>query len=890
VGLPTGRVTFVFTDIEGSTKLLRHLGDEAYRPVLERHRELIRQAATEHDGTLVNMQGDACFLAFSSTDAAAAACAQAQRLLAAEAWPPSTPVRVRMGVHSGLANPRADDYVALAVHQATRVMSAGHGGQVLLSEHAVEELSGDGALTVVPVGRYTLRDFDEPVRLHQLAGPGLAEDFPAVRALPSEGHNLVLPRTPLVGRATELSEVASTVQPGRIVTLVGPGGVGKTRLALELGVRIAPAWADGVWFTDLGPVDDPSRLPATIAVALGMRAESSGDRADDVLAHVRSRNVLVLLDNCEHLVEACAAFAERLLASGPGVGVLATSREPLHVRGETVTRVQPLALPPSDPTSVEEACSWPSVQLFVDRAAAARPGFRLDDSSEHVVVEICRHLDGLPLALEVAASRVNVMTPAAILDGLSDQLRLLRSRDRSLPPRQRTMEALLDWSDHLLEVRERTAWRRLAIFGGSFSIDTATVAVAGEDVEPDDVAELVWSLVDRSLVVVDLTANDTRYRLLETVRAHARRQLVSNDEEEPVARRLAEWYIDRLGPHQPGAVAWIGELGTELDNVRALIPVLQTGRPALAQVLAVTVARYHDSVGTYRDGVDEVSRYATDLDAPTPERVGLLGALADLQLRTGDTGAELVDQAEALVAAVGPPPWDDVAVLRSRGEIAVRTGDLAAAIQVARQGLALGPSQLGRARLLNLLGIASALAGDLDTAATAFQDELEAYQENAADGLVASTLNNLAEVSMRRGDMRGAAENQRDCLALALQLGQPALVAYSLITAARIAAGRDLEAAVRLETAAEHLLQQGGLHLYDEDRRLCEELLAAGREQLGPTRFAAALADGRALDIPAAAHAADAVLASASTWAEAPAHTPGGQRGADSERRRRFFL
>lgn len=847
--LPAGIVTFAFTDIEGSTRLLRRLGEQ-YPAALERHRTILREAWQAHDGFEVATAGDSFFVAFSDARDAAAACAQAQRAIGNEAWPAGAEVKVRMGVHTGLASPRGRDYVALAVHQAARVMAAAHGGQVLLSAETVQRL-GDLAADVEPVGRFRVRDFDDDVQLFRMCGPGLCANAPP-RALPAEGHNLVKPPTSFVGRDDALAGVIDHVAPGRVVTLTGPGGTGKTRLAIEVGLQIAPRWPDGVWLVDLAPYQDGAHVVTAIAAAVG--APRSGDDAwADVIGHLRSRKAVVLLDSCEHLVTACAEAVQRILQASPGCAVLATSRGSLGAPGELVRRVEPLA--------------GAAEQLLIDRARLVRPELVVDERNLAIIEEICRQLDGLPLALELAAARFAVLSPAEVLDGLRDRFRLLRSRGADVPERQRTLTAMLEWSDRLLRDDERTCLRRLALFPGGFTTAAAAAAVADGAIDEVDVDELVWSLVDKSLVVADLRANGTRYRLLESVRAYALEHLVAAGDRDAVAARLARWYLDRIGPRHRHAPGWSSETGVELDNLRTLIPIVSTAEPARSQELAFTIGRHLDAVHAYRDGIDELRGYVTTLTTASPARVSMMTTLADLELRIGDVDAaeRTIEAAEAVAASSGAlPEWDDVAILRTRGEIASRRGDHSAAIESARLALASALSPRGRARMWSQLGIASLAVGDVETAWQAFGEERNAYIAIGDEIYRSSAEGNLAEVALRRGDIAGAAEHQRACLELSLELGAPTMAAFSLIVAARIAAhDRAWPTAVSLHAAAESVLQRTGFVLYEDDRRISDEMLDEARRTLGGHQYDAASAAGSGLDLPAAAAIAGSVLADA---------------------------
>ncbi len=859
--LPRGVVTFVFSDIEGSTALLRRLGPD-YAQVLERSTELLSSVWRAHGGHVLIGAGDSTFAAFHSAAAALLACVDGQRRLAGESWPEHGRPHVRMGAHCGLAVPRGGDYVALAVHQAVRVMNAGHGDQVLVSEQCAREAGEVDGVQLVPLGRFRVRDFDGPTALFRVVAAGLRREFPSIRAVPAEGHNLVRPPTPFVGRERELAGVVSAAAPGRVLTLLGPGGVGKTRLAVEAGIVAAPGWDDGVWFVDLAPLPDVALVGPAVAAAVGAPGANGSDRWSDALQHLADQRALLVLDNCEHLIAALAPLAAELLSRCPGVCVVATSRERLRVVGEIVLPVDPLALPPADATA-SDAVELAAVAMFVDRARAVRPDFRVSEDNVAAVTGICRRLDGLPLALELAASHLSLLSPHRLLDGLDDRFALLRSRERDRPDRQRTMDAAVDWSVRLLSSGERAALRRLAVFAKDFSLEGATPALAdGPDVADENVPELVWRLCERSLVAVDLTGNDSRYRLLETVRSYALRLLHEHGEAVTTAQRIAEWWVHRLGPWQPMDRLLAGEISDELENLRGLVPLLAEVHPELAQQIACTIGRFYYTVQTPRHAIAELSGYARSLTPSTRTRVSQLSTLAHLHVRNGDLGAAravVAEAAEVQRTCGGPPAWDDVAVERVQGEVALRADDVVAAREVAMATLARPLTPRGQARMLNLLGLASYFAGDEAAAADAFGRELAVARELDDDHLAAIAEGNLAEHALRHGDFAAAARHQRACLELGLALGSPVQIAYSMMTAARLSAADDAELAVRLHAKAEQILADDGHQLYDDDLVPIEQMLAQAREVLRD-RFESVQDSGRALSVPDATRLAGQAL------------------------------
>ena len=485
--LPSGLVTFVLTDIEGSTKMFRRLGD-SYPPLLETHNALLREQWAAHGGAEVKTVGDAFIVAFESAADAMEASVAAQRAVTGHEWPPDGVMRIRVGVHAGMAFARDGDYVALALHQAARVVNAANGGQVIASEDAVAAAGDSPTVRFQRIGAFRLRDFEQPVRLAAVRAADDDADAPVVvRAVPAEGHNLMAPTTSFVGRSDDVADLVSRLGGGRAVTIVGPGGMGKTRLAVEVGFHVASAWADGVWMVDLSTVADERLVAAAVSEAVGASPGDGDDEHEAALAHLASRQALVILDNCEHVLGAAGAIVRTLIARCSCVGVLATSRVPLGLPSEELWRIEPLAI-------IDDA-----VRLFVDRARSRVPGFTLSAADELIVAELCRHLDGMPLAIELAAARLSVLSPTEILHGLRQRFRLLRSSDPTAAPRQRSMQALLDWGQALLAQAEQAVFRRLSIFRAAFDLDAAAATAGFGMIEADDVADIVWSLADASL-------------------------------------------------------------------------------------------------------------------------------------------------------------------------------------------------------------------------------------------------------------------------------------------------------------------------------------------------------------------------------------------------------
>jgi predicted ATPase/class 3 adenylate cyclase len=498
--LPIGTVTFLFTDIEGSTRLLKALGS-GYRDVLERHAAIMREALAEYEGVEVSTEGDAFFAAFRSAPMAVAAAVAAQQRLANEPWPVGHPVRVRMGLHTGEGRRGGDSYVGLDVHRAARIAAAGHGGQVLLSaaSRSLVEAALPEGVTLRDLGMHRLKDLDQPEHLGQLVINGLEQEFPAIRTLETP-TNLPAELTSFVGREREVDEALELLSTTRLLTLTGPGGAGKTRLAIRIAARLQSAYADGVFFVDLAPLTDPGLVLPTVARTLGLSDQAQRSIVDLLKDHLELQNVLLVLDNFEHVLAAREGIQD-LLAAAPRVKVLVTSRSRLSLYGEQEFPVPSLALPDRGAIGdLDRLSQYEAVALFVERARAAEPAFGITNENAPAVAEICVRLDGLPLAIELAASRVRLLEPGEILARLEQRLPLLTAGGANLPERQRTLRGAIDWSYELLEAPHRSLFRRLSIFAGGCTL-MAVEAVCNPGGELGlDTLEGMASLVDQSLL------------------------------------------------------------------------------------------------------------------------------------------------------------------------------------------------------------------------------------------------------------------------------------------------------------------------------------------------------------------------------------------------------
>jgi predicted ATPase/class 3 adenylate cyclase len=607
--LPTGTVTFLFTDIEGSTRLLQELGD-GYAAVRDQQAAIVRQAIETGGGVEVSTEGDSFFVAFPSPVGAIRAAVGAQRGLATHEWSPAPQVRVRMGLHTGEGVLGGDNYVGMDVNRAARIAAAGHGGQVLISEATrglVEHALPDGA-SVRDLGQHRLKDIALPVHLHELVIEGLPADFPAPRTLDARPSNLPVQLTSFVGREQEITEVRALLQQTRLLTLTGPGGTGKSRLALQVAAELLAGFKDGAFFADLSSVTDPALVPSVVAGALAVPEGAGRSILEAVQERLRDKELLLVVDNFEQVAEA-APLLEDLLTAALELKVLVTSRVVLALRGEQVYAVPPLDLP--DPRRLPDLHTlgeFEAVRLFTERARTVRPAFQVTDENTQAVAEITARLDGLPLAIELAATRTRVLTPEQMLPRLRQRLALLTSGARTLPDRQRTLRNAIAWSYDLLEAAERRLFARLSVFTGGWTLDSAqSVCDPGE--LGLDLLEGLTSLVDQSLVRrTEPAEGGPRFLMLETIREFGREQLGVGGDLEPVLRRHAEQYLGMAVQAEPHLTAddqgqWLDRCEQEHANLRAALRwAIEAGEADRAQEAAGALWRFWQQRGHLTEG------------------------------------------------------------------------------------------------------------------------------------------------------------------------------------------------------------------------------------------------------------------------------------------------
>jgi predicted ATPase/class 3 adenylate cyclase len=575
VTIPTATVTFFFTDIEGSARLWER-EPEAMRRALGMHDEILRGCIDGNGGYVFATGGDGFAAAFQRVGDAIRAAVSTQAALGRAPWPGETALRVRMGLHTGEAQEHKGDYFGSVVNRAARLMSLAHGGQVVVSG-VTADVAGEsfiGEVTLVDLGEHVLRDLSRREHVFQVSAPGMADEFPPLRSPDVLPGNLPLQPTSFVGRDDDVREVSKALGRARLVTLIGVGGVGKTRLALQVAAELLPSFADGAWLCELAAAGDADTLAQVVASTVGAAQRRGRSLSQSIVEFLAASQMMLVLDNCEHLLDASGRLAAAILGNCPGVRVVATSREALAVAGEQVWPVRSLEVPePGESVGVAEG----AVRLFCERAASARPGFELSAGNEASVVEVCRRLDGIPLAIELAAARVSAMTPTEVAGLLDERFRLLTGGRRTAVERHQTLRATVDWSYSMLAPAERVVFDRLSVFSGGFTMGAAADVVAGDGTEAWDVVDAIGGLVAKSMVVADVGADDlTRFQLLETMRQYGRERLDENGETDGWRRRHAAYfatYATELSKGLRGRdeLRWRERLTADLDNLRAAV-------------------------------------------------------------------------------------------------------------------------------------------------------------------------------------------------------------------------------------------------------------------------------------------------------------------------------
>ena len=663
--LATGAVTLLFTDIEGSTALWEQ--DSArMSQALAAHDVLLRSAVESHRGRVVKTTGDGIHAVFDQALDALAATVVLQRSLADAATTSGVPLHVRCGLHAGVVEYRDNDYFGSAVNRAARIMSAAHGGQVLLSKAVADGVREQlpPAIALRDLGKVRLKDLSTPEHVFQVLHADLRREFPALRSLEATPNNLPQQATSFIGRDKELAELKRLLAKARLLTFTGSGGCGKTRLSLQVAADSLERFPDGVWLVELAPLADPGLVAQTIATALGLKETPGKPIVQTLTEHLEDKRLLLLLDNCEHLLDGCAKLVDTLLGKLPQVRILASSREALGIGGEQSYRVPSLSLPDlkqaHTPTSV---APFEAVQLFSERAILSRPDFQITPQNAAALVSICHRLDGIPLAIELAAARVRSLSVEEINRKLDQRFRLLTGGSRTALPRQQTLRSLIDWSYDLLNASEKLLLQRVSVFAGGWTMEAAECVCIGAGVENAEVLDLMTSLADKSLVLAEEGDGQMRYRLLETVRQYAREKLIESGNGEALRERHRDYFLALAKQAQPKMMGiehatWLRRLEDEHENLRAALDWSQMEERSDAGLqLCAALHRFWWARGYLSEGREWCIRALgkAGAEAQTQERADALNVAGVLAYHQGDYPAARASDEESLAdsAAIG---------------------------------------------------------------------------------------------------------------------------------------------------------------------------------------------------------------------------------------------
>ncbi len=792
--LPVETITFLFTDIEGSTKLNQQY-DAVMTSVLERHDALIENCAVQHEGKVVRLrgEGDSRFIVFARpTNAVAAACAMQQAILS-ESWQNGISLRVRVALHTGEADVINGDYRGTAVDRCARLRSIGHGGQTLLSQTTydlVRDRLPQGA-SLQDMGSHRLKDLQRPERVFQLLHPELPSEFPSLKSLDSFPNNLPIQLTNFIGREQEIAAIEERLSTTRLLTLTGSGGIGKTRLALQVAADLLEDHTDGVWFVELAEQNETTLVPQ-VAKALGLREEPGRSLAETLTDFLKSKSLLLVLDNCEHLVASCAQLVNDLLRACPNLRVLATSRESLGIGGEALWRVSSLThpkLPPCPP--LESLTQYEAVRLFIERATAVKQDFTVTNQNAPALAEICYRLDGIALAIALAAVRVKLLSVVQICQRLESRFRLLTGGGRTALPRQQTLQAAVDWSHELLSESERILFRRLSVFVGGWTLEAAEAICAGEGVEDYEVLDLLQRLVDTSLVEV---LTEERYKFLESIWQYSRDKLSESGEIAALQRGHLDWFLKLAEEAEPeltgkNQIIWLERLEAEHDNLRTALGYSQTAEGGLEAGLRLACAlwRFWFTRGYYEEGREYLTTllsYKEIFYATTVERANAQKGAGTLTFCQGNYGAAkaLYEESLAIYRELGNKTGIANS-LNNLGNVAYTQGNYGVAKTLYKESLATQrdmSDKTGIANSLNNLGNMASDQGDYGIAKTLYEESLAIYWELGNKTGIANSFSCLGNVVYAQGDYAAAKSLYEESLAITRELGEKLGMAKSL--------------------------------------------------------------------------------------------------------------
>ncbi len=808
--IPTGNVTFLFTDIEGSTRLSQEYPD-TIQFALEKHHSILQDAINSNHGFVFLTVGDAICCAFENTDDAVRSAVEIQTNLANEKWDDAE-IRIRIGIHSGKAEWNGKDYMGyITLARAARVMSAAYGGQIIISNDAYTLLdspirSEDSQITnnasenlersnfkvekkiwFRDLGERRLKDVNVPIRLYQVSSTGLREDFPPLNTLDARPNNLPVQLTSFIGREKEMKQLKDDLKLNRLVTLTSAGGSGKTRLALQTAADVIDEFENGVWFVDLAAVNDPALLIATLNEALGIKEESKRTTEETLVDFLREKEILILLDNCEQLIHACSELAERLLSSCPKLKIIATSREALNCRGETTYRIPPLTIPdPHSNSTPEQLAKFESIRLFIERALAVNPSFKVNDENASALAEVCSRLDGIPLAIELAAARTKILTVEKISEKLDDRFRLLTGGKRTALPRQQTLRALIDWSYDLLTEEEKLFWSRLSVLSGGWTLEAAEDICSDEMIHKDEILDLLSQLIEKSVIIYDESTE--RYRILESIKQYGIEKL--SDRNGMFLRHL-NYFLELSEKAEPelrseNAKFWLDMIEADHSNFIAAIDWslnnMNTEKGARA---AAALGYYWSIIGNYSTGIRIVENILQSSESLTKTLEGkVLFWIGSFKWSQGDY--ELAKKYSEESLAIRKEIGDNYEIafsMNNLGNISYHQADYERAKKYYEESLAIRKEivdKKGMAVSMNNLGNIAYIQGDYEQVKEYFEESFAIRKEIGDKIGMATTMNKLSNLSFLKGDYEQAKKYSEEGLTMSKEIGDKKAIAISM--------------------------------------------------------------------------------------------------------------
>ncbi|MGH6611053.1 MAG: tetratricopeptide repeat protein [Burkholderiaceae bacterium] len=853
-------VTFLFTDIEGSTRLWEQ-EHERMPAVMARHDAISREVIERHQGTIVKMRGDGVHAAFVNSLEAVLATIEIQQILQSTQISGVT-LNLRCGLHAGTDERRDGDFYGRAVNRAARIACAAHGGQVLASKVVADQVRKllPHGVALEDLGAVRLRDLASAEHVYQLQHPQLRSEFPPLRSLDSTPNNLVEQLNPFIGRERELTEIKAKLAANRLVTLLGMGGIGKSRLSMQLAADVLDDFPDGVWFVELAALTDSSSVPQAVASVLGVKEEVGKPVIEALIKYARERKMLIVLDNCEHVLSACADLAKRLLRASPTVKLLITSRDYLQIAGETTYQVPPLSVPdPKQGIDLGQLDKHEAVRLFLDRAAASLHGFGLSEQNAAAIADICYCLDGIPLAIELAAARVPALSVQNIAKRLSDRFRLLVTSDQTVLPRQRTLRALIDWSYDLLTEQERTLFQRLSVFAGGWTLEAAEAVCADEELPKEEVLDLLTQLIEKSLVVMELDGQ--RYRILDTVRHYAQEKLTQAGDDNVLRSRHFNFYLElaetartqfgdrtheqamvRLDDERENLLSahrWTNNVDGAADRGLRLASALKKywiARGLMELGFQVMV----DALARIDQKRRDLARCSGLFDAG--QLLCVMGKYVECQ--------RYLEESLAIAREIGDETRI-VEALQPLGMTAVALGNFASASEYAEEEVALA-RKLGKQRQLAAALISLAqlhrIKGRLDAAEQLYEEALTLFRELGDQEAIAISLLNLAMVFIDRGLNQRAGRTLAEALVIERRIGSKQVAISSLDVAAALYSFNEAwTLAAQIFGVAEAQAKHAGLRRDAVDQAFLARFMTKVQSAIGAAAFTTCINDGASM-------------------------------------------